>query len=334
MNIKDHIELNNDYQFRSCCAQKSIETFEFAIKNNLNPSRINLLVFLIRDTITFPLYLTKKSAELAVDIFRLINLKTDDKKNIKWFFTDLSGVIIFQLLTPVVCCAIRINASAIGLIFPSLALKGWKVAENGENLASILWTRIFKDLKCKSANKRVFKEINPSNAIYYLGTTFTQKALQTNPDEIYKLEMKIVAEFELLLLKMSSNPSCCLHILFDHDKALHPQTTLNKNGVTCLINYDIKKILFSLKAEIGNSMKGKKIIHLLKNNFTIDEFHKLFFYININLNNIFFENQEEFEKFELSDSISQLKDLFSQRFSFGRVNLPLSFYNTYSSSMQ
>lgn len=332
MNIKYHIELNNDYEFKSHCTQKSIETFEFAIKNNLPPSRLNLLIVLISDTITAPIYLTQQSAELAFDIFRIINLKTEDKKNSEWFVIDLSKVIFFQLFIPVVCTAIRISATALGLIFPSLALKGWKIAENGELLASSLWQNIFKDLNCYSSAERIFKEIHPSNAVYYLGKKFTYKALQVNSEDLHKLDETIINEFKVLLLKMASHPSCCLDILLDYDKATHPKTTLNKKGIPCLISHDIKKILLVLK--VDSTDKEKVVDVFLKKSFTIEECHKIFFYINLNLNNMFFENQAELKDIEIDNRITQLKDLFSKRFGFGRANLPLSFYNIYSSSMQ
>lgn len=332
MDIQYHINLNNEYEFKYYCTQESIKAFEATINSKTCPSRITIFINLLQDLATAPFYLAEKLVDLAIHIFRLMNVKTEDQQNMDWTARDLAGIIIFQLFNPAACTAIRISAAVAGLLMPCLALKGWKLAEHGESLSYLLWINIFKDIDYESIEKQAHEEIIPAHAIYYLGKTQTRIALGKDSIDYQELENEITTVFEKLLRTIASNDRDCFHTLLDYSKATDSQVTMGKNGTSYRISYDVKEILKYLKSSFQkDGLIIEDFIDLLKEELSIEEYQRLFIHIYINLRNSFLEDELNIDKSTVDGYLTDLKDLFSQRFRFGRAHFPQSFYNPYCS---
>ena len=331
MNIR-HITLNNDYEFKYYCNQKSVEAFEFAIQSQYPLSHSKLFLILISDTLNAPFYLARKSFELAIDIFRVIDLKMEEP-TIKWSVQDLTEMIAFQLFIPYICLAIRLSAIALGFISPSLTLRGWKIAEDGESFSYLFWTNLFKEAEHPSIDRKVFQEIQPSNAIYYLGKHSVHHALKKSQDD-QEIDNQIILKFEVLLHSIAQKEPLCFYTLLNPDQIAYPQVTIGKSHTLRPISHDVKKILLNFKSFFPHEKASpKEVINQLKQHLSIQEMHRLFIHIKINIDSLLMESNMNFNKEEIKNHFIDLKNLFSTKFEFGRAHLPFSFYNIHCSSL-
>lgn len=331
MNAIYHIDFNNDCEFKYHCTKESIKAFDKTIDSKTYPTRPGIFLILLSDLITSPFYLAKKIVDLAVYIFHLMNIKNEDLRKIDWSTSDLCGIIIFQLFNPIACTAVRISSAVIGLVIPSIALKGWKIAEHGESLSLLLWIDIFKDIDYQSFGRQAYEEISPTHAIYYLGEKQTHISLDNDSMDYEEIEDNIFVIFEMLLRAIADDRDC-FQILFNYHRAIDSHVKISKNG-KYQISHDVKQILKQLKSYSQDDILNiDDFIDLLKTEISIEEFHRLFNHININLRNSFLEDTLNLDKMAIEGFLTDLKDLFSRRFKFGRACFPRSFYNPYCSA--
>lgn len=322
MDVQFYVNLNNEYDFKRYCAQKSIEVFEHAIDEAQAPSRFKLLELLTSDFFFAPLYLLKRSIiDVAVNIFNLLNAEKEQSMHLRNIL-DITGLIIIQTLLPVVCIGIRISATIMGFFSAHRAVEGWKLAESGDYLSYSLWSNFLQDSSCQSYEKQAYEEIYPSNAIFYLGESYTRSCLNSQDDNHADLETKI-NEYFLSLLKTLAieDPECCWKLI-DYQAAQDSKIGLRQNGSHYYyLNYSVKEILFKIQPLLSTPNEDPdQYIEAICSELSLEETLVLFKHIHLNLSYAFFKKELDLNEGWFKSHFTLLKDLFCQRFDFGRAH--------------
>lgn len=323
-----HIKLKNEYDFKYLCAQKSIEAFESTLTKGNFPSRFTLINHLIKEVIVGPFYLASKICEIAVNILRMCakpsNLKSLNFKDI----SNTAELIILQTLIPVTCLVMRISAEILGLVYVPLAIRGWKLAENGESLSYLLWSDFFIKFSCHNPHKKIYADIYPSNADYYLEKNTILPNLEQEVEE--ELELEIATEFGALLQMLIQNDPERFNCLFDYDKATDPKTKFSSHVIMPLTP-DLKQILFCLKELlIEEYANPEDLCDRFWEELSPKEIHKLFIYTSFHLRGEILDGNLNSNTKVIENHLNQLMDLFSRRFSFGRARFPASMWDIQS----
>lgn len=351
MNIQYHMKLNNEYDFKCYCAKQSIAAFQKTIEQKQYPSRYRLFVVLLKDIIYTPGYLVGKISDIFIHIWNLYAIEETEPKPLHFRdVVDMGRLIAIQLMIPVVCTTIRICATIAGFLVPHLAVRGWEIAENGEALSYQLWSQSLQskmgvpnfqdndvddelqdieEQDIEAQSNQAHAEINPSNAIFYLGVEQTRSMLSPDIEKFGELEEEIIASLtEMLQVIALGNPDC-FHKLVYYDYAIAPDQRLSNKCREYLLSHDVKQILFQLKLGFptDNSVKQNEIdqwmIEQITRSLTLEQMHRLFVHINFNMENVLIADEEfKLEQDSIEESLSLLQDLFSQRLRFGRAQFP------------
>lgn len=324
MNTQYHINLNNEYEYKYLCVQKSAEAFESTLAKRNFPSRLILVDRLIKEIAYSPFYLASKMGEMGINLLRMCSQLT--KK--PFYFADLANItelVILQTLTPIICLVMRVSASVLGFIYFPWAIKGWKLAESGESLSYLLWSDFFTQFNCQHSNKKVYGEITPSNAIFYLGERRVSPSLGKDAED--QLQLKISNEFSSLLQALILNDPDIFHKLYDHDLAIDPANELSEQ-ISYPITSELKKILLCLKKHLAEEGLGaKEMCDRFWKDLSPKEMHVLFNYTYFHLRGLLLEGKLNTNTTKIETHLTQLKDLWSQRFFFGRAYFPSSLWD-------
>ncbi len=328
--VPHHLTLKNEFEFKSQCALQSIKAFEGAIDHQHYPTRINFACIFLTEISLSPFYLAWKVNEaILYSFWHLLNPKDKNKqlfeiKNL----CHLSGLLIFQFSIPFICTAIRICATISGLLVPYWALRGWKIAESGEELSYHLWSQHLKEPDRKAINKNVREEIIPSNAIFYLGKENAYFNLVKEADEQEDLESEISSLFSDLLQDIAVNNPSCFRKLFYYDSAITPSHQLCKKHRSYLLSHDIKQMLFQLKQTLPASETINQedldnwLIDQISKGFSIEQIRRMFSHVYLNLQAALLVDDLNLDQTSLETYLTTLNDLFCERFGCGRAHFP------------
>lgn len=327
-----HINLNSEYEFKYHCAQRSVEAFENTLAKKSYPLRFHLFALFIHETICTPFYLAGKLGEIALNIFRIISIKVEGKNSLS--LEDLSNMttlMICQILIPITCIVIRVSATILGFICPRWAIQGWKLAENGESLLHLLWAKTFQKFHGHTYDKQACVDILPSNAFFYLGEKQTRISLEKENDSIPELEIKINTLLGDLLQILALNDPNYFKKLVDYELAIAPK--IDGEPPFYPPNDETRKILIRFKKHLKEEYLN---VEELFDRFweeipLIEDVHLLFNYVYFNLHAILLEKRKE-RKLNSSPTLieaqlMELRDLFSQRLQFGRAHFAPLIWN-------
>lgn len=330
------VDLKNEHEFNYYCAQKSLAAFETTLHDrSFLPSRFSFLTLLLTETFSTPFYLASKLTQVAIYIFRILNTKAEEEKPIhlrSLFHLMEAGMI--QMLVPCVCTVIRICATTMGFFSPYWAIYGWKFAENGECLSHLLWINVFKEIAGQQYyQEQVYEEIIPSNAIFYLGEMQVRLSLASQFSDS-TLEQKISFVFSQLLLFIAVNDPNFFYKLFDYDKTvdLKKMISADKPNFDYRLNSNVKQILLQLKSTLKENPTHEWIIQQIETQISIEDKQQLFCHIYLHVRLAFLKNKVHFNQVQTKNYFTQLQDLFSQRFRFGRAHFYQALNNLHCST--
>jgi hypothetical protein len=243
----------------------------------------------------------------------------------------------------VTCLAIRIGGTALGILSPRLSVRSWQMAESGECLSYLFWSVMFDDFSCQYHDKEDFAEIHPANAIFYLGETQTYLSL-THEEEHVEIEKEINACFSNLLKIIAEEDPTYFYKLLYYDQTGQPTAIAKNRPYGC--SYHMKSILSDLKKNLPKLDKDDpeacetfveenvdEIIDEILVQLTIKDRQRLFDHLYFNLRNAFLDESDSNLNAELiRPAFTDLKDLFSQRFRYGRAHIAQSLNNFYFST--
>ena len=328
-----YIDVENLYTFKGHCHRKSYEAFKAAIEQQQYPSRFSLIFFCLFDTVTSPLYLAKKICEVALYIWNLSNLK-DSEGNSLYLekAPTIIGLMLFQLANVMVCTAIRVFSSVLGLAHPKYALEGWKLAEAGEELAYTLWAQQQSAPSCQESSILVCEDIHPASALFYLGIEQTRQILVRESEAFQQTEEEILMLFTSMLKHMLSANPRCFDKLLHYDKAIKLPKLTMKEQKEYILSHDTKQILLLLKERMKREdVPEDKEDSGLENEpdqllidciaaLTIYQLHRLFNHIYLNLRETLLCNELALDQQLMEQHYTQLSDMFSTHLKFGRAH--------------
>lgn len=313
------VALDNEYLFHCYCSQKSIDAFDLTIANDDYPSRFYLILIGVAEILYSPFYLVKKIYEIVVHLWHFSNI--NEIKGKSGHFSNLSdtlGLITLQILTPLLCTVIRISAAMLGILYPRLAIEGWKIAETGEQTSNRIWASLKTDISTNPSEDLACEEIYPTNAIYYLGHGQTYTLLAKDPVTLIRIEREIHVHFRNLLKRIYQTHPLYFQKLLGFDA--NPKMFLSQ---------DTKEILLRL-----NRLRNERFPALKEGNqaffdlifprngsahLSLEEIHRLFMHVSLNLQSI---ASEFMRKIGIIHDLTRLTDLFSLYFKFGRAHFP------------
>lgn len=323
MNNQYHVKLNNEYEFKYICSQKSIKGFESVLKKGNFPSRFLMINHLVKEAIYEPFYLAGKVGEIALNILRMsVKIVKQKSLNVK-DIAKTAELIILQTLIPVVCTVMRIFATIVGFVYIPWAIKGWKLAESGESLSYLLWSDFFIKFDCQNSNKKIYKDIVPSNALFYLG----EKRILPDLDQDFEdqLNQEIETEFNSLVKTLFDIDRNTFDSIFDYEIA--KSTTKGTKNIFIPFSEDIKDILKTLRANLKEDYTSKEFCDQIWKKLSLEKVQKLFTYTYFHLRAAQMNGTLNVNPTTIETHFTQLKDLFSQRFGFGRAHFPSSLWN-------
>lgn len=337
MNITNyHIKLSHEYEYKHHCSEMSSQIFEVALKEKLYPSRFDLLSNLIQETVYAPFYFMRRTAEIAIYTSNLLRSERSmDCSGIRALnLKDVASLLTLQILIPLVCTAIRLCATVSGLLIPYYALRGWKLAEGGEEYAYLIWMQHFDLTEIPSHNQtQAHEEVDPHHAIFYLGQQQAYKLVHLDGEEDHTyLNDQISQTFSSLLYEIFlSNPECFRQLLNVGSSSKDLAPLPKKNKVCHFISHDTKEILTKLKQdlkdkEIEDSHIDSRLLVEIPN-LPTKACQRVFEHIYLNLQNSLLENDLSLDCPVIEQHMMLLKDLFSRRFKFGRVHFPQSIHS-------
>lgn len=315
------IQCDNQYSFQACCHEESKRALDYAFKQAKYPNRFTLLMFGVSDAIYGVFYLIKKITEIACFTWNLYLVK-DSKENCfhRRELASNAGVITLHLGLPIICTAIRVASSAVGIISAKYALMGWIIAESGEELAYHFWSGCQRGQPNSAALQEVSREINPRNAIFYLGEPLVIESYrQANPLDI-NIEAQIHENFKTLLTHLQASDKNkkedekLFNKLLKYEEAIKYPKLVNRNPPPYLLSFDTQQILLKLR---DNNIKNE-LIETIFEVLTMAEIHRLFIHIQLNLRGVLQTEQLKLQQVNL-DAIEELTDLFSRNLKFGRA---------------
>ncbi len=333
MNTNYHINLSHEYEYKCRCSEISTHIFDTALKQKHYPSRFSLIANLLKEVLCSSLYFIRKTTEIGLYTLNLMTAK----KNVHHSafralrLTDYVSLVSLQILIPILGTTIRVSATVAGLLSPSYALRGWKLAEGGEAYAYLLWTQYFDCTHIPPHHQaQAHEEIDPHNAIFYLG----------RQDAYYLAHANIVKDHGHLEDQISQKLGSLLYEIFrahpDYFRQLfnHTSAPNKKNKMCHFISPDTKEILNNLRRKLKdeeleeNRIDSRLLVEIpalpAKDN------RRIFEHISLNLQHSLLENELNLNG-QLTESIEEhmmlLKDLFSQRFDFGRAHFPQSMHS-------
>jgi hypothetical protein len=331
-----YLSLNNTHEFKYHCHQTSIRAFEVIQEKEKFPSRFSLIAILTAEIIIAPFYIAQKLVEIAVNLFLILNAKAEAIKSLQLRnISTLVGLTIVQLLLPFVCLALRIGGTTLGILSPPLSVRAWQLAENGECLSYLFWSVTFTDFNCQYQDKQHFEEIQPTNAIFYLGETQTLLCLTHDENYLEEVEIEINASFSNLLKIIAADDPTYFYKLLYYDQTNFPVGMGKYRPFYCL-DHDVKQILSRLKPSLpkldtddsADALQAfidenlDDFIDKIFNELSTKDIHRLFDHIYFNLRNAFLdETDSELNQSWLKPLFTELKDLFSQRFRYGRAHV-------------
>lgn len=329
INMGYHIKLNNEYEFHQHCAQKSIEAFTHTLNNQYYPSRFKLLVLLVQEVGGDPFYLARKLVEIVLNIFRMMGVQLESKTLGSWqILSDIAGMAIIQASIPILCTIMRISAIISGFLYPRWAVEGWKLAENAERLSYALWVQTFQEFNhFLSPSRQVCAEIIPSNAIFYLGESLTHHCLnlEQSDDNQRDLDVRIANEFSHLLEEIALNDENYFFDLIDSERINNPRIERGRYDLYPLTS-NIRKILSRLSKYLEEERTTDELFDRFWDELVPEERDQLFNYVHLNLRRSFLEEKYKLRLNQegIKTRLTVLKDLFSQRFRFGRAHFVCS----------
>lgn len=333
MNINYHIKLNHEYEYKCRCSEISTHIFDTALKKGHYPSRFSLIANLLKEVLYSPIYFIRKTTEIGVYTLNLISAK----KNVNHSafralkLTDYVSLIGLQILIPLFSTAIRLSATVLGLLSPAYALRGWNLAEGGEAYAYLLWTQYFDCTNIPPQHQaQAHEEIDPHNAVFYLG----------RQDAYYLAHANIVKDHDHLDDQIAQKLSSLLYEIFlahpEYFRQLfnHSSTPNRKNKMCHFISPDTKEILNNLRRKLKDEEPEESRIDsrlpVEIPALSIKDKRRIFEHISLNLQYSLLENELNLNG-QLTELIEKhmmlLKDLFSQRFHFGRAHFPQSIHS-------
>ncbi len=344
MNVKDVqycVNLDNEYEFKIFCHEKSLEAFDIAIAQDCYPSRFRLFTLLVSEVVSDLFYLAKKLVEIAFHILYILSQQLEEQRpfNIR-SLSNLVALLTIQFCLPFVCTAIRILATVSGFLVPRWAVQGWRVAESGEMLSYVLWSKIFEEFSTNHLDLTAYEEIEPSNAIFYLGKRETYHFLGNPPDHS-ELKLEVVATFAIFLQKIVLYDRQYLYELLGHDSmagseldeqesSTQAKKSYVKNRSYSQPNHEINQVLAKFKSYLlGEESSGEELdetqLEEIMQTLSMEELQKLFTYFYFKLYAGFLaQDLKKINQKEIKFYFTQLKNLFSQQFRFGRAH----FYQT------
>lgn len=332
------INLDNYYDFKAHCHRSSIRAFDSALEEQHYPSRFNLLFLAACEVPAAPVPLIRKIVEIALYFWNLSHQK--DPQGFSFhvdYLPSLVGWVSFQLTMPLLCTAIRMGAAVSGLLDPKHALRGWKLAEAGEELTYQLWSEQHGTLSDDLGQTKVCKEIHPQSAVFYLGLNETQHLLREDPSVIQNIEEEITANFLDLLSYIANANPLCFKKLFDYDTVIK-SPKLTKKGNSYHLDGETEQHLFGLRnlrpcsiaamekfsdkeeEEKAWQREATLIISDIFRQLPIEKIRVLFLHVYMNLQDASLCSELHLDPQQMQNDLTHLEDLMSRRFSFGRAH--------------
>ncbi|WP_068470361.1 hypothetical protein [Candidatus Protochlamydia phocaeensis] len=322
--------LNSRYEYQLICSKKSIAIFDAALECGFCPSRFSIAVNLMGDIASCPFYLICKIAFVAHHFFSFLFLNTHRTPLTVKLISHLIFLSSLQFLFPLVCTVIRIASSSFGLIIPLWAIKGWRLAEKGEELAHQIIVQHWQASILSSPHSNQEEEIHPSSALFYLGWNQTHEiahssALLANKAE---LEEKIRLFLSNFLREISENDLKSFQKLLKKDQAVEAHSYFGDEHILdqyilLLLNkmeQGVQAFKETCQETAQETDSNAELIRFAANQFSLEEMQQLFYYISLNLQHGFLGNKFPcLNQTSLKAQIKDLNNLFSYRLKFGRA---------------
>lgn len=328
------VNVDNQYAFKLLCHNKSLQAFEIAIREERYPSRLSLVYLGAYNALASAFCVIGRIGEIALYIWNLSNQKDHEGSSVRFHhLASIIGLSAFQLSIPIMCTAIRISACLVGLLVPRLALEGWKIAEAGEELSYLHWSEQQKNIAGTEADRSVFVEIIPENAIAHLGIERTRSVLGQTQEVHQRIEGEIHMNFLELLNHILSANSRCFKKLFHYDHAVVLPKMVSRDQRSYTLSHDTMLILRLLKEMKLNEDRGlseeesssqeessRLLIDTMVTQLTIQQIHRLFVHVHLNLHDTMICEELKLDAQLMEQQFMLLSDLFSLRFEFGRAH--------------
>lgn len=313
------LTVHSEKQFDLLCSEKSLHLFKESIPQNTLPSRSVHIWISIATVCHEPFSIIGRIISAAGNIFfiLLIPLERGEKQKKEVFLYRICRLAFdpLSILSSITASAIRIFSSILGIGLPSLASQGWKRAELVQIFNLKLKSALWKQIAPNSPYALHMHEINPKNAIRYLGSK-----------RCLKIEKTSKSAEEILIQENAVKDSLMEYLTYVS------MWDASKLENALKINPKTHKRMRNILQKIQPSETLSNAIQKARNNLTVVEMDELFLHIKFKImsnnalgaKNIFRNIVKNIKNApaEYNEKVSNLEEKLSFALRFGQAHYP------------